>query len=88
MGMVNLMRTLGGSPPQLYRLKKLKIATKHEANYTLVSVYAGCVCLVGLMRTGKITLRTSVSAWCMSVCLLRSVVRYGENLKILHGVST
>ena len=39
MGMVNLMRTLGGSAPKLYRLKKLKIATLHEANYTLVSMF-------------------------------------------------
>ncbi|XP_072044669.1 uncharacterized protein [Amphiura filiformis] len=35
MGMVNLMQTIAGSSPRLYRLKKLKFATKHEGNFTL-----------------------------------------------------
>ncbi|XP_022085649.1 uncharacterized protein LOC110976574 isoform X2 [Acanthaster planci] len=35
MGMVNCMRSISGTPPKLYKLRKHKVATIHEGNFTM-----------------------------------------------------
>ncbi|XP_038053790.1 uncharacterized protein LOC119726240 isoform X2 [Patiria miniata] len=35
MGMVNCTKAIGGAPPKLYKLRKLKVATIHEGNFSV-----------------------------------------------------